>query len=146
MNTEQLSKLEEQLVSLTPAIIEDLLASYRNDSAITSRYDTLFLRPMAEQAVISFRNVLVGAYQHASPGLVGYELVWLTRIFEARQISANRVHIFLHIFKERLRLALPQEESEPIIKFLKRVEEDYNERELIRKFNLGASDGNIGSN
>lgn len=146
MNKEQLSNLEERLIFLTPVLIDDLLASYRSDPNLTAHYDSSFLRPMADQAATSFRNVLVGAYLHDSPGLVASELAWLTRMLEARQINVQRIHFFLQIFKERLRADLSPEDSEPVIKFLKRVEEDYNERELIRKFNAKINDGHITSN
>lgn len=84
---------------------------------MTEKYGSS-LRLVAEQGVVSFRDVLLGALQFNLPGVITRELNWLDRLLEARQINREKVPIFLDIFTSRIRADLSAEEAAPLLKII----------------------------
>ncbi len=118
MDDKQLQSLKQKLYSLTPTLTNDLLESFQVEPQLLATYDQVALRGMAEQGVVSFRDIVLGALEFNAPGLVTHELSWLDRMLHSRKIESDRVHIFLDIFRNRLKSDLAKEESAPLLEIL----------------------------
>lgn len=125
MDDKQYQHLSNRLHTLTPAMVEDMVAMWQTDPAMITRYGST-LRSMAEQGVISFRDVVLGALQFGVPGIVSHELNWLDRLLQARHIPTDKISTFLQIFRQRLNTDLTDEERAPLLKLLDAVQAQLN--------------------
>ncbi len=117
LTPDQLNHLTNRLHQLTPLLVEDLLTSFQAEPALVKRYGPT-LRTMAEQGVVSFRNVLLGALQYDVPNILNRELNWLENLLKSRQIDSHRIPVFLQIFRHRLQTELSSAESQPVLALL----------------------------
>ncbi len=127
MEQVQVEHLTHQLYAITPVLIDDLLTSFQAEPQLTARYNSSSLRLMAEQGVVSFRDVMLGALEFDAPGLLSHELNWLDRLLQARHLDGDQVHTFLQIFDRRIRSDLTSEESAPLLVLLRAVKSRLNE-------------------
>lgn len=128
MEEKELNHLAHRLQDLTPVLVEDLYNSYQTVPVLLQRYDNNALRSMAEQGVVSFRDIVIGALEFNAPGVVSHELSWLDRLLHARQIDSNQVHIFLKTFQQRLRSDLTPAENGPLLELLDSAEQYFDEK------------------
>jgi hypothetical protein len=134
MDENSLNQLARRLNELTPALINDLYTSFQVEPVLLQRYDSSNLRSMAEQGVVSFRDIVIGALQFDAPSVVSNELNWLDRLLHSRQLESDRVQIFLDIFRKRVLGELGSEESAPVLNLLDTTQKHLDEK---RKSNEG---------
>jgi hypothetical protein len=120
--------LARRLNEITPAMVNDLYTSYLNDPQLLEKYGNHSLRSMAEQSMVSFRDIMLGALEFNAPSLVTHELSWLDRLLESRHLDHGRIHLFLEIFRQRVRSDLAPEEYTPVIKLLDASEKYLDEK------------------
>lgn len=121
MEPSQISRLHDRLYELTPALVDDVLASFQTDARLVERYG-LSLRSVAEQGVASFRDVMLGALEFEMPRVVTTELKWLDRLLQARQLDSARISLFLQIFNRRIQTDLTPQETAPLLRITAEVE------------------------
>jgi hypothetical protein len=121
VSDEQFQAVSESLQRMRPALMHDLAQSLANEPQIVERYKG-DLRPLAEQGVTSFCDVLLGALKYDVPGLVSHELGWLDKLLKARQITAERVDVFLEIFRRRVKSDMPPDQQAVVMRVLDAAE------------------------
>jgi hypothetical protein len=121
VSDEQYAAVSASLQKMRPALTDDLTQSLANEPQIAERYKGE-VRPLAEQGVASFCDVLLGALKYDVPGLVSHELGWLDKLLKARQINGERVDIFLQIFRQRVISDMPPDQQAVIMRVLDAAE------------------------
>ena len=105
--------------------MDDLLASFQTDPTLVARYGNQ-LRGMAEQGIVSFRDILLGALQFDAPSILDHELDWLDRLLQARQVEGNKVGLFLTTFAHRLETDLPPQDNAPLLALIHQAQSHTN--------------------
>ncbi len=121
MNSQELSHLSERMKALTPVLVDDVLVSFQSDPVLVARYGDN-LRSVAEQGVITFREIVLGALEFDAPSIVTRQLDWLDRLLQARQIESTKVSFFLALFRRRINTDLSQAESVPLLALIEKVQ------------------------
>ncbi len=107
---------------LTPKLVNDLQVSMQNEPEVAKRYKVEEMQAMAEEGVISFRDVLLAGLQIDAPSIVANRLDWLDQLLKSRHITADRVHIFLHLVRRRVQSDTNVKETAPILELLDDIE------------------------
>jgi hypothetical protein len=122
MEENEYNRLSKLLHDLTPAMIDDLHLSITNEPSIVRRYKPEEMRTFAEEGVVNFRDLLLGALKVNLPSIVNKQLDWLDKMLKARNIETDRVHIFLDLLRNRLNKDTKPEENAPLMQLLDQIE------------------------
>jgi hypothetical protein len=122
LQQQQFEQLKKIIYDLTPPLVHDLHVSMQNEPEVAKRYKVDEMQAMAEEGVISFRDVLLAGLQIDAPSIVASRLDWLDHLLKSRHITADRVHIFLNLVRKRLQIDTNVKETAPILDLLDNIE------------------------
>jgi hypothetical protein len=118
LSKEQIEKFKDWLHATTRIMTDELLASFKKEPSIMGQYSEAELRPMAEQGVIAFRDILLGALEFDAPFIVSKEMGWLDALLKSRNVDGERVQIFYDLLYNRIRADIAPEDAQPFLNFL----------------------------
>jgi hypothetical protein len=114
----QIEKYKDWLHSKTRVLTDELLESFKKEPSIIAQYNEAELRPMAEQGVVAFRDILLGALEFNAPYIVTKEMKWLDTLLKSRGVEGERVQIFYDLLTTQLTNAFSPDEAKPLLQFL----------------------------
>lgn len=105
---------------MTPSLVHETVILYQQDPELVKLFGS-GLYELAQQGIISLREVLLGALQFEHPRLLGTELRWLQRLLEAREVNSETLYKSLAHIRERLAQDLPAHYSAKVVETFDRA-------------------------
>ncbi len=115
MEKEKYEQVKVTLEHITPDLVMEVSELFENDPDLVRRYGP-GLHRLAEQEVIRFRTLLLGALQFDSPGILSHELKWLEPVVTIRNYNLETVRQHILHFRSRLNSALAAEYLDEVLK------------------------------
>ncbi|MEI6043248.1 MAG: hypothetical protein WCS37_02535 [Chloroflexota bacterium] len=103
-------EIKAKLFEMTPSLVEDVLAIFRQDQDLVTRFGNDLPR-ITEQEVSRLRDILLGAIMLNYPQLLGREVKWLLTVATARNFNLETVRSHLRHYRVRLSKDLAPEQS-----------------------------------
>lgn len=132
MEQKDYAEVRARLHAITPVLIDQTVELFKSDALLQARYGKN-LREVAQQGVVSLRDVLLGALQFDHPRILAGELRWLERLLEARQIDIQTMRTNLALFRATLFKELSPEHSRPVLALFDQATEQFKQTEAAQR-------------